>query len=394
MALTLPFPKQFQIDDKQNVLDSNGKPLSKEELVALSQTLANQLGSSNYAEVLPKDEEAGILPNQPISSEPRIEDNPWRVTKFDKFEIRYKKRMNNEDVDFIYSFALLPAIENVFRGSGQNVPDVTPGIKMQTEMNYQRQLVPGAPPVYQSMGIKGRYVFLVGTFIGNEVNIKGNFTERPNPAILDVGLDGDKLPTSKELQLRVGNLTRIDSHMRSKIFDEEIIQNGRPVTITLSAASDRTDNDLKLEIYGIIEAMRRYCVRADRTYYALTISSLQFKWNKGQADKPKDTPAKQPGNNESKPGNGNDEKGKDGNNKNGTGENPPSKVSIPKQWDDLESTYQNVKLQLREPDRKQIEATLTLIKEYKSGDIKGNRARNIIGRQVGDAYKIINNMKP
>lgn len=158
-----------------------------------------------------------------------------------------------------YRFALLPAIETALRSSGQNVPDVNPGIKIVTEMNYQKHLIPGGPPVYQSLGIRGRYLLLVGTLIGNE-----GFVENPKASALDIRWDGKSVHPD----------TKLNSYQSSLTLDRGLIQLGEPVHLRLFSESDHTDENLLLTVYGVIENIRFFCTRADRTYYAFTISCL------------------------------------------------------------------------------------------------------------------------
>jgi hypothetical protein len=282
--VTIPFPNRLTENLEGQFVTPDGRILTPGRLAEWNQQTrqAYQI-PGNQGEVLPKDavNAKSIPPNPPIDADDEpIREDPFRY-KYDYFEIHFKKRdeNNNQDSELAYAFALLPAIENVFRSSGQNVPDVNPGIKIQTEMNYQRHLVPGAPPVYQSMGTKGKYLLLVGAFIGNEsINSPLN-QKRPNPAVLDMkwNLQSDSDWTALP---KLGG--DINSYTRAKLFCEEVIQSGRPVLIRLKAASDKTDQDITIEVNGVVEAMRVYCVRADRTYYAITVSCLDFRWYRGR----------------------------------------------------------------------------------------------------------------
>jgi len=250
---------------------ATGRPVSNTERQRLLDEGRKLDRNRKTAEVLPNNKQSPPKPARfpQLLSDPYLKPKKSERLKKERFEVRFQKNVDGQDYTYVFAFALLPAIDSAFRTSGQPVPDATPGIKFQTEMNYQRHLVPGGPPVYQAMGIKGRYLYLVGAFIGNEVYAQKRSVERPNPAALDVTYEGKpRIPA------------KIQSYQWAKTFDEEVIQNGRPVEILIQALSDRTDEDITISVRGIIESMRLYCVRADRTYYAFTISSLQFNWKR------------------------------------------------------------------------------------------------------------------
>jgi len=278
------FPSLYRFDSEGRLIEvSTGREVSIEEIRTTALQIREFFNTnSEEAALLPaggegQQEQQAFLPqvdpSQSFSLPPRK-----NARQYDRFEVRCLKRVGNKDVNCVYAFSLLPAIETTLRTSGQSVPDATPGIKFQTEMNYQRHLIPGGPPVYQSMGIKGRYVYLVGAFLGVEKFVEDAVTTtRPKPSLLDIKIsEDDKInpPVSS---------ARPNSYRAAEAFEEEVIQNGRPVEIVIFSASDRTDASLSLVIYGIIESIRLFCVRADRTYYALTVSSLQFRWNANAA---------------------------------------------------------------------------------------------------------------
>lgn len=187
--------------------------------------------------------------------------------KLDRFVITYSKGRQNQKTH--YYFTMLPAIENVFRGSGQNVPDVKPGIMFTTEENYVRHLIPGAPPVYQSMGIKGKSLFLVGAFLGFEKTNQGGKVGNRGGDRLDVKYDGNPVTAAQ-----------LNSYETAKLFDEEVLQSGKPIKLDIYSVSDKHDEELNIQVNGLVESMRVYTVRADRTYYAIAISCLDFNWGR------------------------------------------------------------------------------------------------------------------
>ena len=269
------FPNLYGLDNQGRLIEvSTGREVSIEDIRAAAAQIKKSFNiNSEEAAILPKGKKGRPLPLPQVDPSKGFHLPPRKKARpYDRFEVRYLKRIGNEDVEFVYAFSLLPAIDTTLRTSGQGVPDATPGIRFQTEMNYQRHLIPGAPPVYQSMGIKGRYVYLVGTFLGVEKNVTGVTTLRPKPSLLDIKISEDDKVRPPVCSARP------NSYETSKVFDEDIIQNGRPVELVIFSDSDRTDESLYLRIYGVIESMRLFCVRADRTYYALTVSSLQFQW--------------------------------------------------------------------------------------------------------------------
>lgn len=222
-------------------------------------------------------------PSPPQPERPRrsLEQALARLRKDSRFSITL---LQGEGGNKTYRFALLPAIDSAFRASGIPVPETSPGIKFMTEMNYQRHLVPGGPPVYQSLGIKGRYLMLVGTLIGND-GFRGN----PRHSALDISGDGRRRGTPG-----------LNSYRSALDLDYDLVQAGRPVSVRIYSESDVPDASLTVRFYGIIESVRFYCTRADRTYYAITLSNLWWPEKDEDGDKEGKTETKTESSTESK----------------------------------------------------------------------------------------------
>jgi hypothetical protein len=97
-------------------------------------------------------------------SQPNVLENIPSISDASAFTIKY---VDTNNVEQIYRFSLLPAVESKL-ASGSQVPEVKPGILIKTSMNIKRFLVPGGAPMFQMLGAEQTILQLVGLLIGNE----------------------------------------------------------------------------------------------------------------------------------------------------------------------------------------------------------------------------------
>lgn len=155
-----------------------------------------------------------------------------------------------------YNFSLLPAIESKFSsGPTAQVPEVKPGILLKTSMNIKRFLIAGGPPVFQTLGIEQTMFQIVGLFIGNE------------------GTRG--LGEAGAAQLYRLKAT-LDAQRAARVFDQEVVQPGRPVTLSLFASSSEYAAAIKVDYKCLLQNLRVFIVRSDRVYYSLDALVLEY----------------------------------------------------------------------------------------------------------------------
>lgn len=177
------------------------------------------------------------------------------VSTRDTFEIFYQdvfvsdieKKQYKE-----FKFELLPSIEstvnhpggsNVLRGA-TTIPDVKPGIPIRTVMKHRNINIMGGKNVIQTIGIDSKFIILVGAFIGDN---------------------------------------NISSHQEAKFFDEQIVQPGLRVSITIRAhfgadlalPNPKKEGEFK-NLKGFISEFKLYAVRREKSYYSITIIIEDF----------------------------------------------------------------------------------------------------------------------
>jgi hypothetical protein len=181
------------------------------------------------------------------------------------YRIIYKDESNNYK-SFVFTFA--PARETK---GGWNVPEVKTGIPVQTTMRHKMQVVPGAGPLVQTIGVAGTKLTVVGALVGNESSNEAFKTGAANsPLFYEVGKDY-KIQTTATSELNGA----IDV---SKIIDRDLVQSGRLVTLECKPASNFSsflyDANARaagnfIRYTGVITAVRFQFVHVDRAYYAL-----------------------------------------------------------------------------------------------------------------------------
>lgn len=217
---------------------SNGSKVSTFEMIARSRNTQNNTTTPS---------------NSPVS----ISNNNSSALK-DSFTITYKDAYGQ---DKRWNFALLPAIENTLRpnNSTAGVPEVKPGILVRTGMNFKRFLIPGGPPVFQALGIEETFYQLVGAFIGAETN---NGQEANPQAVYNIN-------------------TSLNAYDSAMLFDKEVVQTAREVHLSILAGSGKRgfpiiDTPIQINVYGIVQNIRYFGVRHDRTYYAIDFRVTRY----------------------------------------------------------------------------------------------------------------------
>lgn len=177
------------------------------------------------------------------------------VSRLDTFEIFYQDVFVSDIEKKQYKqfkFELLPSIEstvnhpggsNVLRGA-TTIPDVKPGIPIRTVMKHRNINIMGGKNVIQTIGIDSKFIILVGAFIGDN---------------------------------------EISSYQEAKFFDEQIVQPGLRVSVTIKAhfgsnlalPNPKKEGELK-NLKGFISEFKLYAVRREKSYYSITIIIEDF----------------------------------------------------------------------------------------------------------------------
>jgi hypothetical protein len=190
------------------------------------------------------------------------------------YRIIYADAGNNIK-SFVFTF--LPARET--KAGNWNVPEARAGLPFQTKMRHKMQVIPGAGPIVQTIGINGTTITLVGALLGNEV-INEDFkttapTNRPiysntnkvlgSPAYAE-GVYPGSLPSG--------------AYNKLQQLTERLVYPGRPVTIELKPTNNQSTFQMKadgsnnkigdfIRLTGVITAIRSHYAHSDRVYYAL-----------------------------------------------------------------------------------------------------------------------------
>lgn len=204
-----------------------------------------------------------------------------RRNKKDSFTVDYYVGEKEGQANYLkFTFALLPAIDNIvnysasgpFRGN-ESVPEVKPGIPIRTAMKHRNTVIPGGTNVIQTIGIDSKYIVLVGAFVGTEKSTSG---------------DSVGATFYDTIYQRAGNpkgpLPEYSSYKQAKFFNDEVVEKGAPVNITIQTEGQKTDDSIK--VTGVIVDFKIQAVREAKTYYAMTIlytNSLRNKTNDAAA---------------------------------------------------------------------------------------------------------------
>ncbi len=164
-----------------------------------------------------------------------------------------------KDIDSVerqFGFSLLPAIESSSRQSGAVVPEVKPGLLYRTSMKVKNFALPGASPAFQMLGVEQSIFQIVGTFIGNE----GVTTSKKSTSNLY------SMPSKEQL----------NAHEAAMRFNYEVVQLGRPVTMVINSHSSLDDKELNIRVKCLIQNIRYFFTKSDRTYYSLECVVLDY----------------------------------------------------------------------------------------------------------------------
>jgi hypothetical protein len=217
-------------------------------------------------------------------TQPNVLENIPSISDASAFTIKF---VDTSNVEQIYRFSLLPAIESKL-ASGSQVPEVKPGILIKTSMNIKRFLVPGGAPMFQMLGAEQTILQLVGLLIGNEsltpTNTAGSIVnsgqnpdsnttvsnQNPNTSILNTNVIDPASSLYKED-------SELNSHAVAKQLDLNVVQLGRPVEIRIiSHNSDPKVKPFELKYNCLLQSFRYFVARNDRTYYALDAIVLDY----------------------------------------------------------------------------------------------------------------------
>jgi hypothetical protein len=174
-----------------------------------------------------------------------------------------------------FIFSLMPAIENSLRGNntGITVPEVKPGISFRTDMNTKRIPIPGARPVFQSLSIDKTIIQITAALIGNEEVIKrdkesktlGITTNvRGNELNANTGANGAKVNKS------------FDAWSSAAYIDSNIVQGGRPITLTIKSKTSNVDANVSMSIRCLFQSFRYLARYQDRCYYSFDLVSIDY----------------------------------------------------------------------------------------------------------------------
>jgi hypothetical protein len=180
------------------------------------------------------------------------------------YRIIYK---DSEEIYKSFVFAFAPARES--RANGWNVPESKTGIPVHTTMRHKMQVVPGAGPVVQTIGVGGTKLTVVGALIGNESVAYAYRAGTPNvPKFYEVG---------SNFKVDNPNVSALEGAIDvAKTIDRELVQPGRVVTLEVKPANNQSSFKLTgaglgdfIRYTGVITAVRFQFVHVDRAYYAI-----------------------------------------------------------------------------------------------------------------------------
>ena len=177
----------------------------------------------------------------------------------------YIKYSNVEGETKFFSFSLLPAIETTLRGNnfGQSVPEVKPGILVNTKLNLKKFNVPGGTSVYQSLGIDQTIMQMTGLFIGAE----GDDLVSPEDALYGamgpVGFSTYQPNPINPLANKQYNAVKT-----ANSFFESVVLSGSPVEIFVRS-QDIKNTAIVIENKVLIQDFRILSARHDRVYYSI-----------------------------------------------------------------------------------------------------------------------------
>lgn len=189
----------------------------------------------------------------------------------DTFQIEYNDVVETEGFGSkrVFYFSLLPAIESATTFSGENkfrgnaeVPDVKRGIFTRTIIRQLNYPVPSGVPRLQAIAIDSKLMEIVGAFIGTEEINQSLLTSPPSHSLNSIYPTGSNDLTTPQRNPRS---TPVSSYQSALLFDRRVVQQGKPVIITI-----KTSGNL-IRVQGVINQFEIHSVRRERTYYKLVI---------------------------------------------------------------------------------------------------------------------------
>ena len=244
-----------------------------------------------------KKTQANSVPKEPSpfidDTTPKPLDSQTKSYSNNFFRVVYGN--NTEKKSFLFS--LMPAIEShvQLNNPGNKVPEVKPGIKINSKIRQRAIIIPGSAPVYQSVGIEGTTLSLCGLFVGGEYTA------------LDVASVNGSTPD--RLSSPAGSGSIQTAYNVAKFFNDKIVLPSRNVTIEINSVGFNIDSlgnagitesinkdeatglsnilsnvkkvvknpDVSLISYtGLISQFTLMAARGDRCYYQIEFSVTKF----------------------------------------------------------------------------------------------------------------------
>jgi hypothetical protein len=183
----------------------------------------------------------------------------------------------NSIKSFVFTF--LPARETKI--GNWNVPEARTGVPIQTKMRHKMQVVPGAGPIVQTIGINGTTVTLVGALLGNEVIAEDFATGGPNSR--PIYANSNKVQgTNTYAEGAYPGALPSGAYDKAVELQRRLVYPGRPVTIEIKPSSTQATFQMKadgstnrigdfIRMTGVITAIRLQHAHSDRCYYALDL---------------------------------------------------------------------------------------------------------------------------
>ena len=174
-----------------------------------------------------------------------------------------------------FIFSLMPAIENSLRGNntGITVPEVKPGISFRTDMNTKRIPIPGARPVFQSLSIDKTIIQITAALIGNEEVIK---RDKENKTLgITTNVRGNQLNANTGANGAKVNKS-FDAWSSAAYIDSNIVQVGRPITLTIKSKTSNIDANADMSIRCLFQSFRYLARYQDRCYYSFDLVSIDY----------------------------------------------------------------------------------------------------------------------
>lgn len=178
-----------------------------------------------------------------------------------------------------FVFTFLPARETKI--GNWNVPEARTGVPIQTKMRHKMQVVPGAGPIVQTIGINGTTVTLVGALLGNEVIAEDFATGGPNSKPI-YSTSNKFQGTNTYAEGAYPGALPSGAYDKAVELQRRLVYPGRPVTIEIKPSNTQATFQMKadgstnkigdfIRMTGVITAIRLQHAHSDRCYYALDL---------------------------------------------------------------------------------------------------------------------------